>query len=114
MNSGHLTRSQNRQYFENLEKKGGVTVLDALPFDLMEATCQNALEKVLNAKQIRDNSKVTLRALDKDTMMKIEVKKGKAYMGKTQFRCKPENLYSLTIGKEVEIGKARYRILEIE
>lgn len=114
MNADPLTESQKRQYFENLVKRGGVTVLDALPFDLMETTCQKALEKVLNAKQIRDNSKVTLRALDQDTMMKIEVKKGKAYIGKTQFRSKPENLYRLTIGKEVEIGKTRYIILEIE
>lgn len=114
MNAGDLTRSQKRQYFENLVKKGGVTVLDALPYDLLETTCQDILEKVLNAKQIRDKSKVTLRALDKDNVIKMEVKKGKAYIGKTQFRSKPESLYGLTIGKDVEVGKTRYRIQQIE
>lgn len=108
-----LSENQRRLFFQNLCKRGGVTVLDALPSENMDELCKNVMDDVHQMKVIKNGSKIMVQALDTSNRMTFEVRGGKPYVGKTVFRSKPENLYRLIIGKEVEIGKTRYRIIDI-
>ena len=55
-----------------------------------------------------------LQPIDSGTNVIIVVKGGKAYMGKSLFKSKPDNLYRLTVGNEMELGKTKYRITDIK
>ena len=113
-NAGELSERQKRLFFEGMCKRGGVKVLDALPVDVLDTLCKETLDRVLEIKQIKNGSKVYLQAIDSGANVIIVVKGGKAYMGKSLFKSKPDNLYRLTVGDEVELGKTKYRITEIK
>lgn len=108
-----LSENQRRQFFQNLGKRGGVTVLDALPSEVMDSMCENVMNEVLQMKVIENGSRITVQALGSNLTLNFEIRAGKPCIGKTVLRSKPENLYRLTIGKDVEIGKTRYKIIEI-
>ncbi len=109
-----LTEAQRRQYFEKLCKKGGVRVLDALPQKHMESLCNETANEVMHIKYIGNGSIITVSSIETDMKMQFEIHDGKPYSGKTVFRSKPENLYRLTVGKEVRIGRHRYIIVDIK
>ncbi|WP_028128875.1 DUF6339 family protein [Selenomonas sp. AE3005] len=113
-NAGDLTERQKRLFFEGICKRGGVKVLDALPMDVLDDLCKSTLERVLEIKQIKNGSKVYLQAVDSDISLVIIVRNGKAYRGKSLFKTKPDNLYRLTVGNEMELGKKKYRITDIK
>ena len=113
-NAGDLTERQKRLFFEGICKRGGVKVLDALPMDVLDDLCKSNLERVLEIKQIKNGSKVYLQAVDSDISLVIIVRNGKAYRGKSLFKTKPDNLYRLTVGNEMELGKKKYRITDIK
>ena len=109
-----LTEHQKRMFFEGLCKRGGVKVLDALPAEILDDMCKDTLDKIMAMKEIINGSTVYLQEVDSGKNIIIEVRKGKAFIGKTMFKSKPENLYRLTVGKEMELGKIKYRIINIE
>ena len=112
--AGDLSERQKRLFFEGMCKRGGVRVLDALPPDVLDDLCKDTLEKVLDVRQIKNGSRVLLQAVSSGTNAIIVVKSGKAYMGKSFFKSKPENLYRLSIGDVLELGKTEYRIVDIK
>ncbi len=112
--AGELSERQKRLFFEGMCKSGGVRVLDALPGDVLDQLCKETLDRILKIKQIKNGSRVQLQAVDSGTKVVISVKEGKAYMGKSLFKSKPDNLYRLTVGNEMELGKTKYRITEIK
>ena len=109
-----LSEAQKRLFFEALCKLGGVTVLDALPVEASDELCDRTLKTVLQQKVIRDGSKVILQAVSSEKTMRIEVRKGKACLNKTVLTSKPDNLYRLSIGKELEIAGSKYIITDIQ
>ena len=109
-----LTEGQRRQFFNNLYKRGGVTVLDALPHEALNTVCNSAMKSVQKAKQIENGSIITVQAVDTGKKVQFEVRSGKPCLGKMEYRTVPRNLYRLTIGKKVKIGKVDYIIIEIE
>ncbi len=113
-NKGNLSESQKRIFFEKLCKKGGVTVLDALPKDTIEELCEAVLYETLNVVRIIDGCKVEIQSVSGDKTMHIEINNGKACINKTILRSKPENLYRLTTGKVIEVAGIKYRIVDIE
>ena len=113
-NAGELTEGQKRLFFEGLCKRGGVKVLDALPMDILDDLCKSILDRILDIEQIKNGSKVVLQAVDSDISLVISVRNGKAYSGKSLLKTKPDNLYRLTVGKEMKLGKKKYRITEIK
>ena len=108
-----LSESQRRLFFQSLCKRGGVTVLDALSTENMAELCEKVLDDVHQTKAIENGSKIIVQTLNTNNRMTFEVRGGKPYIGKSVFRSRPENLYRLTVGKEFEIGNARYRIIDI-
>jgi hypothetical protein len=112
--AGEMTERQKRLFFNGMCNKGGVRVLDALPQDVMDDLCENVMEGVLDTKQIENGSKVSLRALESGQDFSISVQAGKAYSGKTLLISRPTNLYRLTIGDDLELGKTKYKIIDIQ
>lgn len=108
-----LTEIQRRNFFQNLCKRGGVTVLDALGNEDMSVLCFKTMESVTQMKAIKNGSKIVVQSLNSDRTLTFEVKAGQPFIGKTVFRSIPNNLYRLTIGKEVTIGNNKYRIIDI-
>lgn len=113
-NAGSMTERQKRLFFNEMCKRGGVRVLDALPQDVIDDLCQKVIEGVLNTKQIENGSRVSLRALESGQDFCVSIQSGKAYSGKTVLISKPTNLYRLTIGDDLELGKTKYRIIDIQ
>ena len=108
-----LSEAQKRLFFESLCKLGGITVLDAIPSDSADELCDRTLEMILQQKAIKDGCKVLLQSVSTDKTMKIEVKNGRACFNKTVLISKPETLYRLSIGKELEIAGIKYIITDI-
>lgn len=109
----NLSEQQIRRYFERMNQKGGVILLDALSDDHMEEICSRILEKVLSEKRIQSNSRLVLQPLEGRGKIVIKVKKGHAYVGKTKIKTKPDNLLRLSLGKNLSLGKKRYIITDI-
>ncbi len=108
-----LTENQKRMFFEKLCKKGGISVLDGLPEESLVEMCKNILDTVLNEATISEGSRLVLRSHADGKIMKCEVRHGKACVNKTVLISKPENLFRLSIGKDVEIAGLKYRIISI-
>lgn len=113
MQERNLSEQRIRRYFERMNQKGGVILLDAFSDDHMEEMCSRILEKVLSEKEIQNNSRLVLQLLDGGNKIVIKVKKGHAYVGKTKIKTKPDNLLRLSLGKNLSLGKKRYIITDI-
>lgn len=111
--AGNMTEQQKRIFFKEMCKKGGVRVLDAMPQDAIDGLCNIVVEGVLDTKQIENGSKVSLRAIESGQDFSVSIRSGKAYSGKTQLISRPTNLYRLSIGDDLELGKIKYRIIDI-
>lgn len=112
--AGSFTERQKRLFFEGMCKRGGVRVLDALPEDVLDSLCEQTIKEVLDIKQITNGCKLFLNAVDSGQNISVVVRGGKAYLGKTQLLSRPENISRLNIGGEVELGKIKYRIIDIQ
>lgn len=60
------------------------------------------------------NDRKLFSHVDTDQPFNVEVRLGRAFFGKTMLKTVPENLYRLTVGKELAIGKAKFVIVRIE
>ncbi len=112
--AGSLSEQQKRLFFEGMNKRGGVRVLDALPPDELDSICAKTLDQIMGIKQITNGSKVQLQSVETEQKLLILVKAGKAYMGKSVLQTKPSNLYRLSVGNTMEIAKKRYSIIDIQ
>ena len=113
-NADKLTEAQKRLFFEGMCKRGGVSVLDALPAETLDDLCKDTLDRILKIKKIKNGSRVYLQAENSGKNIIIVVRNKKAFMDSSLVKSKPENLYRLTVGKEVELGRIKYRITDIE
>ena len=113
-NNIDLSEGQKRLFFERLCKIGGITVLDALPKDAVSNLCEKVLFDTLNVARIIEGCKVEMQSESGERVMHVEIKNGKACLNKTVLKSKPENLYRLSIGKNIEIAGIKYRIVSIQ
>lgn len=81
----------------------------------MDDICAKSIDRAVTLKHISNGSKVTIRSVDDSNhVMKLQIKNGKAYIGKTEFATSPNNLSRLTVGKEIGLRSGRFIITEIE
>ena len=113
MQEKNLSEQRIRRYFERVNQKGGVILLDALSNEHMEGMCSQILEKVLSEKEIQNNSRLELQPVDLGGKIVITVNKGQAYVGKTKINTTPDNLLRLSLGKKLLLGKKKYIIKNI-